>query len=103
MPTEDNIEQLEWSEENLSRVISEIYAKAVSDKTFHDELMADPYAVLNARIKVPDEYTGRVFAREAKKRMLILNVPPYVEQGESRTTALPEADYQIICTIFPPW
>ena len=100
MPSEQTDQHLDWTEENLERVINQIYAQAASDKAFHDKLMADPYEVLNGRIKVPDEYGKRIFAREKNKKMLLLNVPAYeTTTVDPAVQAAP--NYEVICTVLP--
>lgn len=96
-------EPVDWTEANLSKVVSEIYAKAGTDKAFYKKLMKDPYKVLSAKIRVPEDFHSQVFARQANKKMVILNVPSHDESTKSTETpsAMPAADYQILCTIVP--
>ena len=108
MPNLDQSEPVEWSEANLSKVISDIYSQAASDPAFYDRLMAQPYEVLNSKINVPDHYKGQVYARPKKSGAFIMNVPtpPAAEDAataSARTSEIPPADYQILCTSWPPW
>jgi hypothetical protein len=104
MPNENATEQLDWSEENLSRVVSEIYARAATDRGFYDQLMAQPYDVLNEKIKVPDHYKGHVYAKPKSSGAFIMHIP-FAAPGDvsPATSEIPPADYQILCTPFPPW
>ena len=106
MPDEP-AEKLEWNEENLSRVVSDLYKEAETDQALHDQLLADPFAVLNTRINVPDDYRGGVFSREKNKKATILYVPDYGVAREAlpegTREAEPPPDYEILCTVPTQW
>ena len=107
MPNNSPSDRLEWNEENLSKVIADLYAEAETDQALHDQLLADPFEVLDGRIIVPDDYRGGIFARERNKKTLALYVP---ETGRTRaslpegtTDAVPQLDYEILCTLPTEW
>jgi hypothetical protein len=104
MPDQESPEQVDWSEENLSKVISDIYARAATDPAYYNQLMAQPYDVLNQKIKVPDHYKGHVYAKPKNSGAFIMHLPvsppPDAATGSSE---IPPAEYQIICTSVPPW
>ena len=103
MPNDVANDPLDWTEANLVKVMSDIYAEAARDSAFYEQLMADPNGVLSSRIKVPEEFNGKVYARQKNKRMFIMNVPSYGTDGPADTVEVPQADYQILCTTHPPW
>ena len=102
MPTEQPSQQLEWTEENLCNVLKQINFEAATNQEFYKKVMAEPYEVLNQRIKVPDQFNRQVFARPANKMMFIMSVPAYNPLNDVATYQPNEADYQLLCTA-KPW
>ena len=102
MPDEQGGELLEWNDQNLYAVISEIYTRAVQDQAFHDRLAASPEEVLGERIKIPDYFKGSFHARKKFTSMFILHLPAFVGAGTTGTTEAPAVEYQLICTTPPP-
>ena len=107
MPNPDSPERVEWNEENLSKVVAQLYREAESNEALHRQLMNDPYSVLNRRIEVPEGYQGGIFARERSQRAMVMYVPAYGaarEELPEGTTAIDQPpDYDIVCTVRPPW
>lgn len=107
MPENNPSELPEWNEENLTKAISDLYREAQTDEALHRRLMTTPFEVLNSRINVPEEYRGGIFVREKGKKTMALYVPPFGAQNdalpEGTTEAEPQTDYEILCTMHPPW
>ena len=105
MPNDNTGGKLEWTHDNLEQVISDVYSEAGTDQALHTRLMADPFAVLSSRIELPDEYQGKIIAKDQNAKILVLNVPAYGEARaaiEGTTPAAPTPDY-LICTTEPEW
>ena len=107
MPENTPSERPEWNEENLTKAIADLYREAETDEALHQRLMAEPFETLKSRINVPEEYRGGIFAREKGKKTMALYVPPFGAGGqalpEGTTEAEPQTDYEILCTVYPPW
>lgn len=105
MPNENPSDKLEWSADNLTTVLTRLYARAQADRTFRDRLMADPATVVGELIEIPDEYRGKVLAQNRTDKILVLNVPSYGETTESleQTTTADETPDYLICTTDTEW
>jgi hypothetical protein len=105
MPDDNSSDKPEWSAENLTQVLSDLYEKAVSDRELRDRLMSDPQAVLEGLIEIPDEYRGKIVAQDRTAKILVLNVPPFdgaTESIEGTSAAGTIPDY-LICTTDTEW
>ena len=100
-------ELLEWNEENLSKVTTDLYKEAETDQALRDQLMANPFQVLSSRINVPEGYSGGIFAREKGQPTMMLYVPSFgatrAVLPEGTTEAEPPPDYEIVCTMGTLW
>ncbi len=97
---------LEWSEENLSKAISDLYKDAESDPALHGRLLSDPFGALSSRINIPEEYRGGTFAREKNLKTILLYVPASGVKSEAMpegTAEEQQADYEITCTTITQW
>lgn len=107
MPENIPSELPDWGEENVTKVIADLYREAQADEALHKRLMSHPFEVLNSRINVPEEFRGGIFARERGKETMALYVPAFGAQSETlpegTTADEPQTDYDILCTVHPPW
>lgn len=98
---------LDWNEDNLSNVLSELYQEVASNEDLRRELMANPFEVLRRRVNVPESYRGGIFVREKNQRAMVLHIP--VSEGSASRESLPEGtvadspDYEIVCTTITEW
>ncbi len=107
MPEITPSERLEWNEENLTKVIADLYREVETDEALHKRLMSHPFEVLSSRIDVSEEYRGGIFTREKGKKTMALYVPPFGTPSgvlpEGTAESEPQDNYEILCTIRPPW
>ena len=100
-------EPLEWNEENLTKVVADLYREAETNQELHGQLLANPFETLSSRIRVPDDYRGGIFAREKNLNVLMLHVPSYGATTEAlpagTTQAEPQQDFEILCTVYTQW
>ncbi len=107
MPENISTERPEWNEENVTKVIADLYREAETDEDLHKRLMTHPFEVLSSRIDVPEGFRGGIFAREKGKKTMALYVPPFGTHNEVLPEGTAEAEsqsnYEILCTVHPPW
>ncbi len=105
MPDNEPDEKLDWSADNLTSVLNELYARAQVDRDFRDHLMADPDNVVGDLIEIPDEYRGKIIAQNRTAKILVLNVPDYGETGAAveGTSAIDTVPDYLICTADTEW
>ena len=108
MPTNNPTNQLNWNEENLQRVVSDLYNEVQTDDGLRQRLLADPFEVLSSRIAIPESYRGGILLTEKGRDSMVLYVPAPATQSsvalpEGTSEASPSKDYQILCTFDPEW
>lgn len=108
MPTNNPTNQLEWSDENLERVISDLYREIESDEELRQRLLTEPFDVLSSKIAIPESYRGGILLAPKGQDTMVLYVPAVDARRpdavvEGTTEEMPQKDYQVLCTEIPPW
>ena len=106
MPTNNPTNQLDWSEENMERVVSNLYREIEKDQGLRQRLLTDPFQVLSSRIAIPESYRGGILSAPKGRDTMVLYVPDEnvghtVAAGTTEET--PQKSYQMLCTDGPTW
>ena len=108
MPTNNLTNPLDWNEENMERVVSDLYRETESDESLRQRLLTEPFEVLSSRIAIPESYRGGILLAQKGQDTMVLYVPAtnaehteVAAEGTSEET--PQKSYQMLCTVDPQW
>ncbi len=108
MPTNNITNPLDWNEENLERVVTDLYREIESNEGLRQRLLADPFEVLSSRIAIPESYRGGILLTPKGQDTMVFYVPPAnagrteaAVEGTAEET--PQKSYQMLCTVGTSW
>ncbi len=108
MPTDNPTNPLDWNEENLERVVTDLYREIETDDGLRQRLLTDPFDALSSRIAIPESYRGGILLTPKGQDTMVLYVPA-VNAGrteaavEGTSEETPQKTYQMLCTELPLW